>query len=197
MTHAKKLIATIATVGSVGITSVALTGGGGAVLTSTVESVASDYAPSTNFTIRVATTSNASGQAPSHAALRFFYDPADVSYVSASGMAVDGWLGTVDAMAVGSEEATTSTLVSRDIPTLGNFSNSNHTPDVMEVTFQVSASPTYPIDISFDMDPGSSSGANSFLTTSALPLPVAGISYSATEGLAPISSVDDWMMLND
>lgn len=166
----------------------------GVTLTSSELSAVDDYAPNSQFTVRIAVTANDTGSTPSHAALRIGYDTANVTFVSAAGDPNDGWLGDVDAGAVGAEEVVSGTQVTRDIPTLGNFGNAQLLPNVMDVTFEMTASPTYPFDITVEMDPGT---ANPLISTTASSITVDAVDDSGTAGLTwPFASVAQWRELN-
>jgi len=155
-----------------------------------------DYQSGTTFTITVEVSDNPTTEVPSHAALRITYDTADVSFDSADGDSINGWLGDVNASAIGDEMLTTGTLAYRDIPTLGNFLNTDIEPTIMDVTFQVIAgSPDYPIDLQVELVPGPGGTSNSFINTLAVPIPVSTIDNSSLTSLGPAASVDDWSIL--
>ncbi|MCB2155098.1 hypothetical protein KQI84_09445 [bacterium] len=165
----------------------------GATLSTSLVTPPASLAPGQQFTIHVAVTANDTATTPAHAALRFQYDTADVTFISASGDANDGWLGTVDAGAIGAEEVVSGSVVTRDIPTLGNFSNTSLTPDVMDLVFEMTATPASAVDITFEMDPGA---ASPLIDVTASPITVDATTDTATQGLFPYSSVAEWRQLD-
>ncbi len=138
------------------------------------------FSAGTTFTVRLEITGNTSGQIPSLAAMRIGYDTALFSFQSASGDSADGFLGDVDPFAVGAEETVSGTVVTRDIPTVGNFINTDPTPVIMNVVFEVVMTSPTPTTISVEFDPGSSAGLNSLMDQMASPIVGRTLDFTGT-----------------
>jgi hypothetical protein len=151
------------------------------------------YGIGTNFVTRVAVSANPDSFVFGSAAIRVTYDTSDVTFVSATGDSIDGWLGVTNSNTIGGEEVVSGTVVSRDIVTIGNFANTVLLPNILDVEFTVAASVTPPFDIAVSLDPGVSAGRNSLVTTAFVGAGL-GTTYdnTATSGL---TTVDDWTML--
>jgi uncharacterized repeat protein (TIGR01451 family) len=158
----------------------------GAVVTISTSVVGSpSYTPGSNVTVRVAVTDNSSGAVPAVAALRLQYNSETFSFVSATGQNADGYLGDIDGSSVGAEEPASGQLVTRDIPTVGNFGNTDGTPEIMDVTFVVRSTPVFPTSILADVDPGVSGGVNSFQSTAGSPISPRTFDNSGTSNIGP------------
>jgi hypothetical protein len=108
--------------------------------------------------------------------------------VSASGGSNDGQLGDIDPFAVGAAEVVSGSFVTRDIPTVGNFINTDPTPFVMDVVFQVLTNSGTPTNLTLEYDPGVSAGLNSLLDVNASPIAGRTIDAVATSNiLVPVS----------
>lgn len=98
------------------------------------------------FTVRVAVTENATGQIPNIAVFRVYYDPSAVRYAGAT----DGDLGA----AYASDEHTTFVegvpYAFRFFVTAGNPENSDPTPVILDLGFQVVSPRPHSIDVRKD-----------------------------------------------
>jgi len=153
------------------------------------------YAISTNFTARVAVGANPDNFVFGSAAIRVTYDNTDVTFVGATGDSIDGWLGDTNVNTIGPEEVVSGSLVSRDIVTIGNFSNTILLPNILDIVFTVANTVTPPFDVSVALDPGVSAGRNSLVTTGFLGEGT-GTAYN-NAATSNLTSVNDWTMLAD
>jgi hypothetical protein len=149
----------------------------------------------TTVGVRLQITANTSGQIPSVAAVRVGYDSSLFAFVSATGggpwpspFELEGDLGGIDPFAVGAAEVVSGSMVTRDIPTVGNFINTDPTPFVMDVVFQVLTNSGTPTNLTLEFDPGVSAGLNSLLDVNASPIAGRSIDAAATSNiLVPVS----------
>ena len=157
------------------------------------------YAPSSTFTVRFAFTGNTGSDILISAALRVEYDNTDATIANVAtdvvGNSIDGWLGDSGLGYVGAEEVVSGSVVTRDITTQGNFSNTVLLPNIVDITFTVQPGVTLPIVINASLDPGSSAGLNSIIIDPAVGagIPAPTFDLSATQNL----NVGEWMLLED
>lgn len=146
------------------------------------------FATSSTVVVRFSITGNSSGQIPALAALRVGYDSSLFRFISASGGSLNGELGDIDPFAVGSEEVVSGSLVTRDIPTVGNFINTLSLARVMDVSLEVLTTSPVPTNITVAYDPGVSAGLNSLLDVNGNPITARTIGTPATTNfLVPVS----------
>ncbi len=146
------------------------------------------FAVGNNVTVRVQISANTTTKIPTVAAIRFGYDTALFDFVSATGDSANGFLGDIDPLTIGNEQTVSGSLVTRDIPTVGNFANTSLTPRIMDVVLQVTATSPVPTVISAAYTPGVTAGLNSLLDTNTLPITPRNFDLSATTNIAvPVS----------